>query len=82
MLRLVVTSDVVLISMVSIDEFFFCENKTSQFVLISMFPIHGLFSEKSQQVCFGQLIFSKHKENRFPETPEIFTLLSELPDMP
>jgi len=33
-------------------------------------------------VANGQLIFSKHKENRFPETPEIFTLLSELPDMP
>jgi len=33
-------------------------------------------------VANGQLIFSKYKENRFPETSEIFTLLSELPDMP
>jgi len=33
-------------------------------------------------VANGQLIFSKHKENRFPETSEIFTFLSELPDIP
>ena len=33
-------------------------------------------------VANSQLIFSKHKENRFPETSEIFTLLSELPDIP
>jgi selT/selW/selH-like putative selenoprotein len=33
-------------------------------------------------VANGQLIFSKQKESRFPETSEIFTLLSELPDMP
>jgi len=33
-------------------------------------------------VANRQLIFSKHEENRFPENSEIFTLLSELPDMP